>query len=258
MKGSTFLIVIFAIITIWGVSGFTLYGMDERGTFGDMFGAVNSLFSGLAFAAIIYTIALQRDELSLQRKELELTRGELAGQKEALENQSEHMRLQSFEGTFFQMLKLHNDLLDSIDINASNEILKGRDSFARAWRRYRSKIVSYEVVQSKERRLEIIREHYGNFWNTYSNEFGHYFRSLYNIIKYVDAARDVDKSFYANIVRAQISSAELVVIFYNCLCKDGEKFKPLIEQYSLLKHLDQKDVQDGDIEFYEASAFGRK
>src|SRR5687768_14058386 len=47
-----------------------------RGQFGDMFGAVNALFSGLAFAGIIYTILLQREELEAQRKELRATRRE--------------------------------------------------------------------------------------------------------------------------------------------------------------------------------------
>ena len=40
------------------------------GEFGDMFGAVNALFSGLAFAGVILAILLQRQELKLQREEL--------------------------------------------------------------------------------------------------------------------------------------------------------------------------------------------
>jgi hypothetical protein len=44
-------------------------GWQTRGLFGDMFGAVNALFSGLAFAGIIYAIVLQRKELSLQWQE---------------------------------------------------------------------------------------------------------------------------------------------------------------------------------------------
>ena len=50
-----------------------------------MFGAVNSLFSGLAFAGVIFTIYLQKTELSLQRKELELTRVQLARSANAQE-----------------------------------------------------------------------------------------------------------------------------------------------------------------------------
>ena len=41
---------------------------EARSQFGEMFGSVNTLFSGLAFAGVIYTILLQRHELELQRE----------------------------------------------------------------------------------------------------------------------------------------------------------------------------------------------
>ena len=73
---------------------------SDRGAFGDFFGAINSLFSGLAFAGIIYTILLQRSELALQREELKETRKELRRSADAQErsekaflNQSETMTL---------------------------------------------------------------------------------------------------------------------------------------------------------------------
>src|SRR5690606_30526824 len=56
--------------------------MSERGLFGDSFGALTSIFSGLAFAGMIYAIVLQSKELSLQREELALTRKELAASRE--------------------------------------------------------------------------------------------------------------------------------------------------------------------------------
>ena len=37
---------------------------EARGQFGDMFGAVNAFFSGLAFAGIVFTINTQRGESS--------------------------------------------------------------------------------------------------------------------------------------------------------------------------------------------------
>lgn len=63
----------------------------DRGTFGDMFGAVNTLFSGLAFAGIIYAIFLQSKELSLQRQELAMTRDELAKAADAQSQQAKLM-----------------------------------------------------------------------------------------------------------------------------------------------------------------------
>ncbi|MBN73812.1 MAG: hypothetical protein CME32_31535 [Gimesia sp.] len=47
---------------------------DKQGSFGDMFGSVNTLFSGLAFAGVLFTIFLQSRELSATRSELKLTR----------------------------------------------------------------------------------------------------------------------------------------------------------------------------------------
>ena len=41
-----------------------------RGQFGDLFGAVNSLFSGLAFAGLFWALRLQADQLEMQRTEL--------------------------------------------------------------------------------------------------------------------------------------------------------------------------------------------
>jgi hypothetical protein len=49
----------------------------DRANFGDMFGALNTVFSGLALAGVIYAIFLQRNELALQRAELALTRDEM-------------------------------------------------------------------------------------------------------------------------------------------------------------------------------------
>ncbi len=69
------------VILVQGVAGIIIYALgpdwSTRGTFGDMFGAVNALFSGLAFAGVIYALFLQRRELELQRRELAMSRNEL-------------------------------------------------------------------------------------------------------------------------------------------------------------------------------------
>lgn len=78
---STLWLVGIGLVTLWAGSALVTWWIlptwTERGQFGDLFGAVNSLFSGLALAGIVFTIFLQRQELKLQRIELELTRTEL-------------------------------------------------------------------------------------------------------------------------------------------------------------------------------------
>ena len=69
------IIAIVGVIAMWGVSWWGINKfIDEptnQGTFGDMFGAVNALFSGLAFAGLIVTLLYQKEELKLQREEYE-------------------------------------------------------------------------------------------------------------------------------------------------------------------------------------------
>ncbi len=42
---------------------------------------------------------------------------------------------------------------------------------------------------------------------------------------------------YVSLVRAQLSSHELLMLFYNCLSDYGKKFKPLIPDYHFLKNM---------------------
>lgn len=73
---------ILTVTLLWIGSGFLIYyasdNWADRGTIGDMFGAVNALFSGLAFAGLMYTIILQREEIKLNRDEIVNNRKELA------------------------------------------------------------------------------------------------------------------------------------------------------------------------------------
>ncbi|MDD2863768.1 MAG: hypothetical protein PHC99_03495 [Methylococcales bacterium] len=87
-KKSGIKVVIIAVIAVVGLWFVTLFvgiqffnDWQTRGQFGDLFGSVNSLFSGLAFAALIYTIYLQRQELALQRIELKLQRDEMVASR---------------------------------------------------------------------------------------------------------------------------------------------------------------------------------
>lgn len=77
-----------------------------------MFGAVNALFSGLAFAGIIYTILPQRRELELQREELRATRTELARSASAQEKSEQALQAQVEAAEFGQRLTAINHMLE--------------------------------------------------------------------------------------------------------------------------------------------------
>lgn len=67
---------------------------EDRGTFGDAFGGLTSVFSGFAFAGVIITIVMQMKELQLTRKEMELTRQEITKSTEAQEKSQQALNKQ--------------------------------------------------------------------------------------------------------------------------------------------------------------------
>lgn len=82
--------IVFGLAPIYFINGW-----QDRGSFGDMFGAVNALFSGVALLGVIYAIFLQKEELELQR--IELRRSAEAQEKSevALRGQIKEMQEQS-------------------------------------------------------------------------------------------------------------------------------------------------------------------
>jgi len=110
------------VVILWLISWIliVLYldGDEARGQFGDMFGAVNSLFSGLAFAGIIYTIILQQREISEQREEIERER---------------------FEKRFFLLFNQHIEFIKMIDLRDNKKIVtsRGRDCFGVLYREFK-------------------------------------------------------------------------------------------------------------------------
>jgi hypothetical protein len=98
------------VLTVWALYLVAmLYGSDQwetRAFFGEMFGSLDSLFSGLAFAGLIYAIWLQRKELQLQRDELRQTREELQRTANAQEQSKEALTRQADTLLFTARLNL--------------------------------------------------------------------------------------------------------------------------------------------------------
>lgn len=242
------------VLVLWGlnwcgVSKF-INEPSNQGTFGDMFGAVNALFSGLAFAGLIITLLYQREELKLQREELQETRKELKGQREEFEEQNKTMKRQRFENTFFNMLSLQQEIIANLSIEWKEREWNGLEG------KRKERVINNKGREVFEKIYEgnmhigikqIVNQEIENY-NKYRkliSRFDHYFRHLYRIFKYIDESDLIDEKErydYASIVRSQLSDYELVMLFYNCLAQkdngtEENKFKPLIETYAIFNNL---------------------
>jgi hypothetical protein len=235
---------------------------NDRSVFGDMFGGASALFSAFAFGGLIFTIVLQRDELQLQREELALTREELAltreemkGQKLQLEEQNKTFRKQSFENTFFQLLGLHHSIVEALAVGS----LRGRQVFPRLHEGLLNYFNAQRGLMRDAPSREVAVAAYDMLYADHETELGHYFRNLYHIFKYVDESdvSDTEKHRYTRFVRAQLSSAELVLLFYNALTERGAKFPELIVKYSLLHNMPRRQLlETAHRGLYDDAAYG--
>ncbi|MFB9215535.1 putative phage abortive infection protein [Vibrio sinaloensis] len=256
---SLFWLFFIALISVFGVFavGFIFNDNGELGPWGDFVGGVlNPILTFITFMGLLITIVMQN-------RELKDTRAEAKRSADALSKQNTATDKQSFEQTLFNMLSLHQQILSSIDLhNSSNDkVTLGRDCFSVFFKRYESIAVGRYIGPHSEYEDDVaeIRKLDGawqEFWKSHQKELGHYFRFLYNIVRFIDES-NVDKTTYMRIVRAQLSDQELALLFYNCLSKHGrDKFKPLVESYTLFDNLPLSMLLREEHKYlYDISAF---
>lgn len=221
------------------------------GQFGDSFGAVNALFSGLAFIGVIYAVLLQKEELRLQREELEKTRDEFKQQNETLSQQR-------FENTLFNLINMHQRIVDSISSQTGVGINEGKNAIRIFW-----KTVRDHYNAEKNTGAPVPEEYFDLYYDSNRPYLSVYFRTLYRCFKYIEdnESKIEDADTYSKFLRAQLSDAELFWLFYNCLYnEEGADFKHFMIKYKLLDNFDPYTLLDplNEIRLFEESVWGRK
>ena len=243
-------VVICAILIIWPISILLIhhYMIEYK----DAFDGASALFSALAFGGVIIAIFLQQQEL-------EDTRLVLTGQQQQLEHHTQAFKKQNFESTFFSLLNLHDAMLNSITYEIGDvEVAQGRDCFKHLFNRlkyFHKETIEHNTAPNDPQLIPIA---YKKFYGERQASIGHYYRNLYNIVRFVKDSDIDDKWFYIRVVRAQLSVFELSLLFYNCLSAPGKGFKPLVEEFTLLKTIEDKDlIEPADRQYYKPTAFDR-
>ncbi|WP_426473423.1 putative phage abortive infection protein [Chryseobacterium balustinum] len=205
---------------------------EDRGTFGDMFGAANALFTGLSFVGLIVTILLQREDLKETRNEMQLTREEFVFQNSTL-------KLQQFENTFFNLLNARNNIVSNIEIsiekNGLSKVYKGRDLITKIYSGLLSMNpsikdykIKYESLSKSYRELSLLN------------------RNLFQIIKFVDeysfqleTMKELAiKKNYVDILRDQLSDHEIAFLFYECILNESSlELKKYVMKYGLVDYV---------------------
>jgi len=270
-------------------------GGSFLGTFGDFFGGVvNPLLSFITLVAIAFTFGMQRLQLIEARNQAIEQRG-------ALQRGEHQSKLQAFEATFFQMLTLLHSTVEKLHYNSETvlpeilvpsemphanqlEVSEGRNVFAGV-------LATMELGWHSKVRPELqATEIYAVIQREHNYVLGHYFRHMYQILALIERTfpeqekdpaewRKSAPKKYSNVLRAQLSANELILLFFNCAGElvDKGQFRDLLKKYEFLEHLpisydpttnaigirdydfrvDVKEYLEGTVGAWQAGAFGR-
>ena len=180
----------FILIVTWPVS---FANLDKAGVFGDSFGVLSALFSGLAFAGLLVTILQQREDLQVQRESLKAR--QCRRTRATRDDKAPKLRKYAVSNTS----GLQSDIVNAIDLRKERRtgavlMTIGRDCFVIFYERLQG---MYTSVQRRgtEPGVNKLERAYEIFWKEHQTELGHYFRHLYRIFIFLEASSVVDKVF---------------------------------------------------------------
>lgn len=108
---------------------------------------------------------------------------------------------------------------------------------------------------------------YNHVYNKYTGQLSHFFRYLFNIIKFTIDSRSKyeDEAKYINLLQAQLSSDQLGLLFYNVLSINAtnsaglHEFHNLLDKYNFFQNIDSDNLLNNDDDiFYPNTTFKYK
>lgn len=197
------------VLLAWMANYFLLSDNSERGTFGDMFGGLNALFSGFAFVGVILAILMQSAELKLQREELAETREVLADQKEQLEAQSKTLIKQNFENTFFQLVQYY----DAVLLGIGKDELTGKPYLVSTISNYTMRFIN-EFGRDNSVDVGSASKFSEVFFGARVDTIDTLFKTVLTILDFIEYSEVENKYFYVAIFKSKMSNLEFKALFY--------------------------------------------
>jgi len=215
------------VIGLWTASWILLvkYGgpAPERGQFGDMFGAVNALFTALAFAGLIYTVLLQRNQLALQQKEIiesgksqeQLLQRQIDAQSKLFERQKtfqeEQRRLQDIHA--LKMEQTRQDFESLLEARRKDREKEDEEKF------------KSNMLRAIRSELEALREIYDSGSGPYLLKIqkGHYYEHTFVMTQHYFSVFEANA---ANLGRIEAHLSRHIVTVYTYL-------KLLVEEFGI-------------------------
>lgn len=227
-----------SVLALWFINlGWGVWAMDNNpakgGEWGDIFGAVNALFSVGSILLIYHGIRMQRYEVELAKAELAESKKQTLAQKVALDKQNEATERQMFENTFFK-------LLDNVLSEHRNATTSAGQSGSRAFANFAMEFLNnsngyIERLNNNPNYTLIDSDGYSAWVFEYATIFSGYLRANESLLSYLNNNYRQYRE-YSKFISNRVSENELIILSLSPLVAD--QFKPLgalIKKYNIIR-----------------------
>jgi hypothetical protein len=211
---------------------------NQRGVWGDSFGAFNALFSALAFCVVMFTLWTQQQQIRAAQRD---------------------QHLQRFEDTFFRLLDHLHQLRQAVRTSTQKE---GLLAFSAIIQRISSQELDliYSLDSDPKSAIVKLRNLYDSMVLTDKRiRVGPYFRIIYNILDRIREDPILTQGMrysYSRILRAQLNDDEVLLLGLNGLLTVSKDLPELITLFGMLKYIPDTTIAKILREYYPSDAFG--
>lgn len=196
------IVILYGCFAFYAFSIWNTNSSESIGTYGDSFGTINALFSGLALGGIIYTIILQQKELKETR---------------------EIFLVQSFDTKFFKLIEIYINLKRQINERYSN------NSQIDFFQSFYKQIEGKEFKTKDELVLIILDTLSSEHFESHLNYFLNYKFLIHSLIRLIGSSvKVIDVSTYSAILKGQMSIFETQILILELYRNDNDKFISLL------------------------------
>ena len=233
--GITFLYGALIIWLNWPLRDFSLV---RTGSFGESFGVINTIFSGLAFAGVILTIQLQRHELA---------------------ESQETFRKERFEDSFYRLLGYYRQNLDDIRIvdHRTGTVHEGVGALIFLIKRLHAAMQKYSHFLDTDQEDDKKAYYFKLFMETQRilGRQTRYLGTLECLLEQIEheLPDPAQRLPYWRILMSQLTIFEVKYIFYTCLAAPpSDSLRELIHRSELSRHrILESTINHHHLAFYQ-------
>jgi hypothetical protein len=222
------ILIVFGVFAAMSYPGYPALeaSVEKRGQYGDSFGIVNSLFTGLGFAGLVVTLLFQQKQINRQAQQLEIERDDLSEAQ--------------YDAKLHRLLDLYKDCVSSVVLTSDGKTYQGitalkysNDKILRLIRVQKASTLPPDVAKRFRKNALTVKDKFtldtiylknAELINGHFQRQGRLIKTFTLLLRHMEdnAPKKCDISLYRMLLQSQLTHIELCYFFLIALAINEE------------------------------------